>query len=187
MTLYQQGTQRIEIIVKKQSDGNGGEVGNKELEIDRDTEKNGGGGLLSTLTGSTNPQRQKRVIKTNLTHSLAVTKQIVDLGIEYKISGLGYENGDQAYQQRVSRRMEIFKDTTNIASSIGMGALYGSWGGPVGAVLGAAFGAVSTGISVSTKYAGRERDYDFKMFKEQNAVAYSRARAGINLTNGRLR
>lgn len=186
MALYQQGTQRIEIIVKKQSDG-GGDTGNKELDIDRDTEKNGGGGLISTLTGSSNPQRQQRVLKTNLTHTLAVTKQIVDLGIEYKISGLGYQNGDQAYQERVSRRMEIFKDVTNVASSIGMGALYGSWGGPVGAIVGAALGAVSTGVSIATKYAGREREYDFKMFKEQNAVAYSRARAGINLTNGRLR
>lgn len=186
MALYQQGTQRIEIIVKKESNGTG-DTGNKEQDLDQTTDKNGGGGLISALTGSTNPQRQRRVIKTNLTHALAVSKQIVDLGIEHHISGLGYQNGDQAYQQRVSRRMEVFKDTTNLASSIGMGALYGSWGGPIGAVLGMSFAAISTGTSLATKYAGRQRDYDYKIFKEQNAIEYNRSRAGINLTTGRLR
>ena len=182
--LYQQGTQRIEIIVRKEG-GGGSSVGAKETP----TEDVGGKQTTwkTSVFGSENPNRIKRVIKTNTTHALAVSKQVVDLGIEYWISGLGYKNGDQAYQDRVSRRMEIVKDVTNVASSIAMGALYGSWGGPVGAVLGASFGAISSGISIATKYASRERDYDFKMFKEQNAVAYSRARAGINLTNGRLR
>ena len=79
------------------------------------------------------------------------------------------------------------KDVTNIASSVGMGALYGSWGGPIGAVLGAAFGAVSSGVSTAVKYAGREREFNYKQFKENNAIEYQRARASISLTTGRLR
>ena len=182
--LYQQGTQRIEIIVRKE--GGGGSVAGANETSSEDV-----GGKQTTwrtsVFGSENPQRIKRVIKTNTTHALAVSKQVMDLGIEYWISGLGYKNGDQAYQDNVQRRFERIKDTTNIASSIAMGAVYGSWGGPIGAVLGMAFGAISTGVSTASKYAGRQRDYDYKIFKEQNAIEYNRARAGINLTNGRLR
>lgn len=183
--LYQQGTQRIEVIVRKESSG-GGDINAKE----KDTDSLGGGGETTWRTsvfGSENPQRIKRVIKTNTTHALAVTKQVVDLGIEYYISGLGMKYGDQAYQENVERRVEIVKDVTNVASSIGMGALYGSWGGPIGAVLGATFGAVSSGVSLAVKYAGREREFNYKVFKENNAIEYQRARASINMTTGRLR
>lgn len=179
--LHQQGTQRIEIIVRKESNGQDGAKENDTENVSsngtqNETQKSGG------LTA-----RQKRMIKTNATHALAVTKQVADLAIEYSISGIGQINGDQALQDKVSRNVEIVKDVTGIASSVAMGALYGSWGGPVGAVLGATFGAISTGASTFVKYANREREFNFKMFKENNAIEYQRARAGINLTTGRLR
>ena len=182
--LYQQGNQRIEIIVRKE--GSGGEGANtKEIPTDE------AGGKTTTwrtsVFGSENPERIKRVVKTNLAHAIAVSKQVVDLGTEHWVSGSANKNGDQAYQDRVSRQVEIVKDTTNVASSIGMGALYGSWGGPIGAVLGAAFGAASSGASIAFKYAGREREFNYKIFKENNAIEYKRARANINLTTGRLR
>lgn len=183
--LYQQGTQRIEIIVRKEG-GGATDTASKETPTDEI-----GGGKDTTwrtsVFGSENPNRIKRVIKTNTTHALAVSKQVVDLGIEYWIAGIGNKYGDQAYQDNVQRKFEIVKDVTNVASSIGMGALYGSWGGPIGTVLGAVFGAVSSGVSTAVKYAGRERDFNYKMFKENNAIEYKKARAGINLTTGRLR
>lgn len=180
--LYQQGTQRIEIIVRK--DSGAGQEGAKENETEN---VSANGTENETPSGNGLNARQKRIIKTNLTHTLAVAKQVIDLGIEYYISGIGQRNGDQALQEQVSRKVEIVKDTTNFASSVGMGALYGSWGGPIGAVLGATFGAVSTGASLLSKYKGRERDYDYKVFKENNAIEYQRSRANINLTTGRLR
>ena len=183
--LYQKGTQRIEIVVRKEG-GGATETAAKETPTDEI-----GGGRETTwrtsVFGSENPNRIKRVIKTNTTHALAVTKQVVDLGIEYWVSGIGVKNGDQSLQERISRKVEVVKDITNVASSVAMGALYGSWGGPIGAVLGATFGAVSTGISTAVKYKSRERDFDYKVFKENNAIEYQRARAGINLTTGRLR
>ena len=183
--MFYQGTGRIEVIVRKEG-GGASETGAKETPTDEV-----GGGKETTwrtsVFGSENPNRIKRIIKTNTTHALAVSKQVIDLGIEYWISGLGDKNGDQAYQDNVQRRFEVIKDVTNVASSIGMGALYGSWGGPIGAVLGAVFGAVSSGVSTATKYASRERDFNYKMFKENNAIDYKRARAGINQTTGRLR
>lgn len=182
--LHQQGTQRIEVIVKKEGGGasqtNARELPTEEISGKETTWK-------TSVFGSENPQRINRIIKTNTTHALAVSKQVVDLGIEYRIAGLGNQNGDQAYQDQVQRKMEVYKDVTGIASSIGMGALYGSWGGPIGAVLGATFGAVSTGISTALKYKSREREYNYKVFKENNAIEYQRSRANINLTAGRLR
>jgi hypothetical protein len=183
--LYQQGTQRIEIIVRKEGGGT-----TETAARETPTDEIGGGRATTWRTsvfGSENPNRIKRVIKTNTTHSLAVSKQVIDLGIEYWVAGLGNKNGDQAMQEQVQRQVEVVKDVTNIASSIGMGALYGAWGGPIGAVLGALFGAVSSGVSTAVKYAGREREFNYKMFKENNAIEYQRARASINLTTGRLR
>ena len=178
---YQKGTQRIEIIVRKDSSG---QDGAKET----DSENVSSSETQHTTKTSGGPTaRQKRIIKTNTTHALAVTKQVIDLGIEYYVSGIGQRNGDQALQDQINRKVEIVKDTTNIASSIAMGAVYGSWGGPVGAVLGATFGAISTGVSTAVKYANRERDFNYKVFKENNAIEYQRSRAGINLTTGRLR
>lgn len=180
--LYQQGTQRIEIIVRK--DSGGGQDGAKEVETEN-VSSSGTQNITPTSGGLT--ARQKRIIKTNTTHALAVTKQVIDLGIEYYVSGIGQRNGDQALQDQINRKVETVKDVTNLASSVAMGALYGSWGGPVGAVLGATFGAISTGVSTAVKYASRERDFNYKVFKENNAIEYQRSRAGINLTTGRLR
>ena len=181
--LYQQGTQRIEIVVRKE--------GGSAQSNAKETQAEDIGGRETTwrtsVFGSENPSRIKRVIKTNTTHALAVSKQVIDLGFEYYVAGLGYKTGDQAYQEQISRQVEIMKDVTGFASSIGMGALYGSWGGPIGAILGATFGAISSATSIGVKYSGRERDFSYKTFKENNAIEYQRARASISLTTGRLR
>ena len=90
-------------------------------------------------------------------------------------------------QENVQRRFEIVKDVGGFASSVAMGAVYGAWGGPIGAVLGATFGAISSATSIGAKYAGREREFNYKVFKENNSIEYQRARASINMTTGRLR
>lgn len=181
--LYQKGAQKIEVIVRK--DGGGFPAGTKTMGTDETTGKNesAGGGIW----GTTSPSRKARIIKTNATHALALTKQVADLGIEYYISGIGARSGDQAVQEQAARTYEVVKDVSNVASSVGIGALYGSWGGPIGAVLGATFGAISTGVSLAVKYSNRDREFRVKQLKESNAIEYKRARANINLTTGRLR
>ena len=182
--LYQKGTQRIEVIVKKEGGADGG---TNAKEVDSEEVAGKGTTWRTTVFGSENPQRIKRVVKTNATHALAVVNQLAQLYISYKIGGIGYENGDQALQQQVERTVEIVKDATGFASSVGMGIMYGSWGGPIGAVVGGLLGAASSGASVAVKYAGRRRDYNYKVFKENNSIEYQRARASIRLTTGRLR
>lgn len=186
--LYQQGTQRIEVIVRKE--GGTGVVGAKEVPSTDAGGKGGeakNGGLLSTLTGSSSPARQYRVIKTNLTHMVATAKQVGFQTATYYLSGTAQRTGDQSLQQSVMRQMEIVKDTTGLASSVVMGAVYGSWGGPIGTAIGAVLGATTTAVSTAIKYADRNRDFNFKRFKQDNAIEYQRARANINLTTGRLR
>lgn len=183
--LYQKGTQRIEVIVRKE--GGSADTNSKEKSTDEVGGNEGEKTWRTSLFGSNKPERRKRVIKTNLTHSLAVTQQIAQLGFQYWVGGIGYQNGDQALQDNISRNIEIYKDATGAASSVGMGILYGSWGGPIGAALGGLFGAISSGASLAVKYGSRKRDYDYKVFKENNAIEYQRARANINLTTGRLR
>lgn len=182
--LHQQGTQRIEVIVRKEGGGSA-ETGAKET-MPEDI-----GGKETTwrtsVFGSENPNRIKRVVKTNTTHAIAIAKQVTDLGIQYWISGLGNRYGDQAYQEQISRDFEIVKDVTGIASSTVMGAVYGAWGGPVGAIIGGVLGLVSSSISTAVKYADRQREFNYKVFKENNSIEYQRARASINLTTGRLR
>lgn len=180
--LYEQGNKKIEIVIRKESSSNNG-ANEISAEDTAGTTKT----WRTALFGSENQSRINRVIKTNATHFLAVSKQALNLGIQYAIGGLGYKYGDQTLQESVSREWEIISDTANIASSISMGALYGSWGGPIGAVMGAVMGAVSSGMSTAVKYMGRERDFNYKVFKENNAIEYQRARASINLTTGRLR
>lgn len=184
-TLYQKGTQRIEIIVRKEGSATPG-ANTKDAE---DVSSGGvsTGGKQDGEHLSKAELRRQRIIKTNTTHILAVSKQVIDLGIEYYIGGLGYRHGDKTYQEQVQRQVEIIKDSTNIASSIGMGVLYGSWGGAPGAIIGGLLGAVSSTASLLSKYKNRGREYEQTMFKENNSIQYMRSRANINLTTGRLR
>ena len=187
--LYQQGTQRIEVIVRKES-ADSGAVGAKETTGENFAGQGGEskrGGLIATLTGSTSIARQNRVIKTNATHAVAAGRQVLFQTINYAATGIAIKTGDQALQESVMRQIEVVKDVTGFATSVSMGALYGSWGGPIGTVLGATFAAVTTGISTGFKYGERRREFNFKRFKQDNAIEYQRARANINLTTGRLR
>ena len=124
---------------------------------------------------------------TNTTHAVAVTRQVANLAFNYVLTGQGYKWGDQSYQDAYQQKVEYVLDTANVASSISMGALYGAWGGPIGSVLGATLAGISTGASIIAKYATKDRDFSVKEFKQNNEISYMRARAGINLTTGRLR
>lgn len=181
--LYQQGTQRIEVIVRK--DAGLASKGANEKPADQVSEGQ------PTSTSSTKQAgtyaQSKQFLRVNITHGLAVSKQLVGASINYALQGLGDKYGDQSLQENISRTYEIYQDGTNFASSVAMGATYGAAGGPLGIALGTAFGLISATTSIAFKYAGRERDFNYKVFKENNAIEYNRARASINLTAGRLR
>lgn len=180
---YQQGNQRIEIIVRKEG-GDGTRGANT-----KDTDQVGGEQQASTNTGRapSNYNQSAQFARVNTTHTLAVVKQWAGTHLNYYVQGIGLENGDQALQENVARRVEIFNDVGNAASNIAMGITYGAAGGVPGMAIGAVLGIASSAISIGYKYAGRKREFDYKQFKENNAIEYQRARASINLTTGRLR
>ena len=174
--LYQQGTQRIEVIVRKEDLSQG--AGEKDTADD------------TTDDGKDKKKisaRTKRIVVTNLTHALSTAKQVTGLGVEYYISGIGVRNGDQSMQSQIDRTIEKVEDVTNLASNVARGAVFGAWGGPVGIAVGITTAAAASSMSLAVKYAGRQRDYDYKIFKENNAIEYNRSRAGINILTGRLR
>lgn len=182
MALTEKGTQRIEIIVRKSVDG--GQAGAKEKDADQNpTEEN----QDQEQGKGTKSKKTQAWWRTQATHSLAVVKQVGTQWLNYEIAGLGYTHGDQALQQQVQRKVEIVSDVTNIATSMAMGATYGAAGGPVGVLVGMATMGTQTAMNTLFKYATRQREYDVKIFKENNAIEYKRARAQINLTTGRLR
>lgn len=179
--LFQFGSQKIEVIVRK--DAGTSSLGANEKSADQVT----GQQIQSTSGGSSITRATNRFMVVNMTHGLSVAKQIGTGAINLAISQIGNESGDQALQQSVSRQMEIFQDTTNFASSVGMGIAFGATGGVPGMIMGGVFAALSSGSSLLFKRLGREREFNFKEFKENNAIEYQRARASISLTTGRLR
>lgn len=178
--LYKQGTQRIEIFVRK--DISGEPKGAKTKEPEDNGAESG-----NVAKNKMSDARKKRIIVTNTTHALATAKQVSGLAIEYYVSGIGTRNGDQSMQDQVNRFVETIEDPLNLASNVARGGVFGAWGGPIGIAVGMTTAAVSSGASLLSKYGGREREYNYKIFKENNAIEYNRSRAGINIINGRLR
>ena len=177
--LVQRGTQRIEVIVRKDSSGL---VGANEKGADEQQNAE-----TSNASGGTRPSRMRRILLTNATHALATARQVGLTALHYVIGGIGYESGDQALQDRIQRNWEIVEDVSGFASNMARGAVFGAWGGPIGFVAGITFAAITSASSLGAKYKGRQREFNYKVFKENNAIEYRRARANINLTNGRLR
>lgn len=180
MALTAKGTQRIEIIVRKA--GGLDTSGAKDKQADNantESQPKDGEGTKST--------KSNIWWRTQITHGTAVLKQMSTQWFNYAVAGIGYSYGDQALQQQVERNIEQVSDVTNFATSIAMGATYGSAGGPIGSAVGALMMGAQTASSTILKYATREREYDMKLYKENSAIEYKRARAQVNLTTGRLR
>lgn len=178
--LYQTGTERIEIIVRK-------DMG--EMSLSRSVDEGGtGGGAETDTTGKVlRETKSRRFVRTNVTHAIATAHQVVDLSINYAIGQIGNRYGDQALQDKIQRDVEVFQDVSNVATATAMGAAYGSAGGPLGSIFGALFGLVGSTASTIVKYSTRQKNYDYNIFKENNSISYQRARANISLTTGRLR
>ena len=185
--LFQFGSQKIEVIVRKENSAS--VLGANEKDTDQllTNSQDQSTSVTSLDTSPSQTSSTRRFLTVNITHGLSVAKQIGTGAVNLAISQIGNENGDQALQQSVSRSTEIFQDVTNVATSIATGAAYGAQGGPIGAIIGATLGGISSGVSILFKYVGREREFNFKEFKENNAIEYQRARASISLTTGRLR
>lgn len=185
-TLYQQGTRRIEIIVRKESGA--AEVGTKEKETEQVSSEQSSETQSNQVRGMAafNRNFSQRLI---IMHGLRTMNHALKTSINYVASGIGQRNGDQALQEQVERNVEIMSDIGSIATSTLSGVFMGAkvGGGVPGAIAGGVIGLASSSFNTATKYMDRERDFNYKVFKENNSIEYNRARASISLTTGRLR
>lgn len=182
MALYQQG-QKIEVIVRKE-DLTAATAGANE----KPAEQAGQNPQTTSGTGAETDGRESRIsARITGTKLLAATVAMGRLGLNYYAGGIGYRTGDSAQQEAVQRNFEIAEEGIGVLASVGIGVLYGARGGAVGMAVGGVLAAATTAVSLSVKYGGRYREYNAKMFKEENAIEYKRARANLSLTTGRLR
>ena len=177
----QQGTQRIEVIIRKDSSGLQGAKSKTADEFASD-----GGSSGNTRTRK-DKWRRARMIKTNATHAVSAGLQLWNMAFSFSIGGIGMQTGDQALEQHYRRTWEVVEDTTGFAMNVARGAIFGAWGGAPGIVIGTLIAAATSSASIGLKYENRQREFNYKIFKENNAIEYKRARANINMTNGRLR
>lgn len=184
MAYFTQGPQKIEVIVRKEDTGAVTAGANEEApETVGQTSAGGAESSGATSTGA----GSKINTRITATKSFAAAWAIGRLGLNYIIGGTAYRNGDAALQDAAQRNLEIAEESAGMLVSIGIGATYGARGGVPGMVTGAVLAAATTAASIGFKYAGRIRDYNMKVFKEENAIEYKRARANLSLTTGRLR
>lgn len=186
MALFTQGAQKIEVIVRKEDIGAATAGANDESpesagKVGEQGAESSGTSSIDTVSGS---KIGRRITATKmLSASIAVGR----LWMNYYAGGTAYRNGDTAMQEGVQRNFEMVEEGAGLLLSIGIGATYGARGGVPGMILGGVLAAGTTATSLGFKYAGRNRDYNMKMFKEENAIEYKRARANLSLTTGRLR
>lgn len=183
---FQQGTQKIEVIVRK-GGGSGyssGGNGTSQPQGAKTTEDVSTSGTATTATGQ---KKNRAMSKNSIMHYTNAAKQIALKVGNYYISGIKYSTGDEALQDMVDRKIEVVTDFSNLAAQTAFGAFYGSRYGVAGAVIGGSLSFVSGATSITTNYASKQREYNMKLFKEENGIVYRRARADINFTTGRLR
>lgn len=95
---------------------------------------------------------------------------------------------DTNYQAIARRQWELKQDIANPVMSITNATLSGALiMGPVGALTGLLTSSLTSLTSLATKYEGRNVDYAINTWKQQQSVNYNKARAGVDLTDGRSR
>lgn len=96
--------------------------------------------------------------------------------------------GDTNYQAYARRQSEIKQDVLNPMSNIVNATTSGGLiGGPIGAVIGFVTSATTSALSLINKYEGRNTQYAIDVWKQNQSTNYNKARAGIDLTDGRTR
>ena len=185
MALITNAATRIDIVVRKES----GSLGSDTITSDKSVKENQEEKQESE-SSSREDRLKKKIIRTAVTHTMSSVLQVGQQTANYITGGIGLYSGDSSYQDYCQRQVEIVTDTVNVASAIGLNTMYGTIysGGNIGiGLLNGVIGGFSSLSSKYFKYARRHREYDYKVFKENNSIEYNRSRANINLTNGRLR
>lgn len=183
--LFTQGTQRIEVVVRR--DDVGAATAGAGDESAETLGSSSSGASSSGVTSSASVSGSKVNFRIMATKTLAAVVASGRLWLNYAISGIAYKTGDTALQEATQRNIEMAEEGAGILLSVGLGATYAIRGGSMAMGVGAVLAAATTATSLAVKYLGKEREFNMKVFKEENAIEYKRARANLSLTTGRLR
>ena len=139
------------------------------------------------MTG--NPSQMSTKRKLHIANNMA--RNAVNLTMSFtnmRINQIANMTGDSNYQDYARRQFEVVEDTsrfaTNILTSTASGAMIG---GPIGAGLALATSALTQSFSYAQKYEGRNINNAITQWKENQSINYNKARAGVDLTDGRSR
>jgi hypothetical protein len=121
----------------------------------------------------------------NITRTLKnVTTQISNSAI----GQLSNVTGDTNYQAVVQRNFETATDVLNGVTNTALATASGFMiGGPLGAAFALASTSIQQGMSYAYKYENRNIQNSISSWKENQSVNYNKARAGVDLTDGRTR
>lgn len=125
--------------------------------------------------------------------ALGTLRQVLFAGLNYTVSGIGMNTGDQFLQakaQRVVADAEMAFSALSGAKSgaisgAAAGAMFGGIGALAGAAIGAILGAAPAVISRGQEYVTGQRNYNYQVWKEQSNINYARARANAEISTGR--
>ena len=183
--LYRQSG-KIEIVVTKDDVGalfagargeNAGEINSNKEETPNDEQNKRAKSPLTT--------RQARL---HSIHAIGVAKQAAFTVLRLEVNNISRVYGDQARQEIANRQIEVAQDVINPISNASMAMFAGlATGSPVSGLIGASLSLTASTLTMASKYIERQREYNIKVAKENNAIEYKKARAHINLTSGRLR
>ena len=139
------------------------------------------------LTG--NPSQMSTKRKLHMANNLA--RNAVNLTMSFtnmRINQIANMSGDNNYQETVSRQFEVVEDASRFAINVATSTINGAmrYGIP-GAIIYFAVSALSQSLSYSQKYEGRNINNAITQWKETQNINYNKARAGVDLTDGRSR
>lgn len=104
------------------------------------------------------------------------------------IGQIANATGDTNYQALARRKQEYISDVCNPIMSIANSTASGMMiMGPLGALTGFLTSFGTTAISMANKYESRNINYAVDLWKQNQSLNYNKARASIDLTDGRTR
>lgn len=104
------------------------------------------------------------------------------------IGQISNATGDTNYQALARRKQEYISDICNPIMSIANSTASGMMiMGPIGALTGFLTSFGTTAISMANKYESRNINYEIELWKQNQSLNYNKARASVDLTDGRTR
>ena len=164
----------------------------------------GGGKTAGAITGkpklTDEEQRDKKrataakIARHNLKQmAVGAMWQALHAGVNYTVSGIGMQSGDQFLQARANRAMQTYQmyisagkgAASGAVTGMAAGAMFGLPGVIIGGVAGAALGTAPTLINRASEVAHARRQQTYNQWKDEMNVNLVRARAELYQTDGR--